>query len=180
MAADFPNLFAETDLTIPNMRADFQRITTPPPSHLIANVNIVPFVGSQCLVIVLQGEHIDIPGGTLEPGESYLQTAQRELVEEAGANLLNCTLFGAWHCQSANPKPYRPHLPHPAFYRLTGYGDVEQVGLPTNPPGGEQVIRVDLLNLDQAAYAFRAQGRPDLAELYQLAALIRSGSAELE
>jgi hypothetical protein len=30
----------------------------------------------------------DITGETLEPGETYLQTIQREMLEEAGAKLL--------------------------------------------------------------------------------------------
>ena len=41
--------------------------------------------------------------------------------------------FGAWHYFSTAPKPYRPHLPHPEFYRLVGYGAVEIIGTPTNP-----------------------------------------------
>ena len=68
--------------------------------------------------------------------------ARRELLEEAGAQLLTFELFGAWHCRSSAPAPYRPHLPHPESYRVVGYGEVALVGAPTNPPDGEQVIEV--------------------------------------
>lgn len=174
MAVDFPNLFAETDLTIPGMNARFQRLPASPPTHLISNVNVVPFIGNDCLVIVLSENHIDIPGGTLEAGETYLDAAKRELIEEAGAQLLDFNLFGGWHCRSSSPQPYRPHLPHPEFYRLTGYGNVRQIGLPANPLDGEQIIRVDRLSLRDAVQCFQTQGRDDLAELYQLAAYLRA------
>lgn len=109
----------------------------------------------------------------LELGESYLDTICRELLEEAGARLLTFEPFGAWRYFSFAPEPYRPHLPHPEFYRVVGWGEAVIVGQPQNPQGGEQVIDVACVPVEEASQRFLAVGRPDLAELYRLAAAIR-------
>jgi len=161
------------DVKYGTVSARFERRSEPPPDVLISNVNVVPFIGDRAVIIRLADGQYEVPGGTREPDEAYLDTARRELVEEAGARLLNYTLFGAWRCHSTSEKPYRPHLPHPEFYRVAGYGDVELVSQPTNPADGEQVAAVEVLNITEAAEAFIASERPDLADLYRLAAQIR-------
>src|SRR5690349_23515172 len=90
------------------IRAQFQQLDSPPPEHMISNVNVIPYVGDQWVMIRLESGAWEIAGGTCEPDEHYLDTARREHLEEAGA----------WKCESEAPKPYRPHLPHPNFYRL--------------------------------------------------------------
>ena len=51
---------------------------------LIANVRVVPFVGEMSFVIRFDNGDWDHPGGTLEPGELYLDAVRRELSEETG------------------------------------------------------------------------------------------------
>ncbi len=157
--------------------ARFAQRDAPPDDVQISNINVVPFVGTRVVIIQLEDGRYEVPGGTREPGEAYLDTARRELLEEVGARLIDYTPFGAWFCHSTSPQPYRPHLPHPDFYRLVGYGAVELVALPTNPPDGEQVAAVQVMTVDAAAQQFRAAGRPDFADLYRLAARIREGRA---
>ena len=171
MSADLQYLFE--DLKYGTVSAHFERRTELPPDVLISNVTVVPFIGDQVVIIRLVDGHYEVPGGTREPSEAYLATARRELIEETGARLLNYTPFGAWHCTSSAAKPYRPHLPHPEFYRVAGYSEVELVGQPTNPPDGEQVVAVEVLTVEAAAAAFVASGRPDLADLVRLAAQLR-------
>ncbi|HEV2107242.1 MAG TPA: NUDIX domain-containing protein [Thermomicrobiales bacterium] len=136
-------------------------------------MNTVPFVGDQVLVVQLDNGQVEMPGGTLEPGEHYEEAIARELVEEAGAEPRSFSPIGYWRCFSTAPSPYRPHVPHPTFARLVGISDVLIVGPPSNPEGGERVVSVDALSVPEAAERFIAGGRPDIAELYRLASAIR-------
>lgn len=93
-----------------------------------------------------------LPGGTREPGESLLDLARRELVEEAGAALLGGLLhFSAHLVDSERDKPYRPHLPHPRAYWGYAVARVQITGPPLNPPDGETVVEVLTLPPSQAA-----------------------------
>lgn len=151
----------------------FALLETAPPEELVSNINIVPFVGDQAVLIELENDGLEPVGGTLEPGETYQQTVERELMEEAGGRLLSLELFGVWHCHSSAPAPFRPHIPHPDFCRLVAYGDVEIVAQPQTLEGAERVRHVHVLPVEEAADRFRAHGRAELAELYLLAKRIR-------
>jgi 8-oxo-dGTP diphosphatase len=121
-----------------------------PSDDLISNVTVVPFIGDKCVLIFTKEWGWMIPGGTLEPAETYQQAARRELIEEAGAQLLDFNLIFAIRHESRLITPYRQHLPFPVFYRLVGYGGALIVGEPTNPVGGEEVLRVELLDVEEA------------------------------
>ena len=149
-----------------------------PPKHLIGNVNIVPFVGEDAVVLRVVGGRPEIPGGTLEPEEDYMAALHRELREEAGADLRSWAFIGAYRCHSVAIEPYRPHLPHPDFYRVVGYGEITLVAQPTNPPGGEHIVGVSVMPVDAAAELFRQWQRPDIAALFRLAAKCRHSARE--
>ncbi|RCW50027.1 NUDIX hydrolase [Paenibacillus prosopidis] len=136
---------------------------------LVSNISIIPTVGDQYVVMQLDNGKWELAGGTLEPNEHYMHALVREVKEELGAELVSYTLFGCFKCHSAADEPYRPHIPHPDFVRLVGYGEVKLVGSPLNPPDGEQVIAVDVVGIDEAVRRFEEIGRPDIAELYKMA-----------
>jgi hypothetical protein len=60
---DYPGLFAETKWG--PITARFEMVDGLPDSSLIANVNVVPFVGELCLVVRLASGEWEVPGGTL-------------------------------------------------------------------------------------------------------------------
>jgi 8-oxo-dGTP pyrophosphatase MutT (NUDIX family) len=163
----FPELF--TPVHWGPVEAVFVPRQTLPPRALIGNVNVIAFVGDDAVILRVADGRLEIPGGTLEPDEDYLAALRRELSEEAGARLRSFKLLGAWRCRSSASAPYRPHLPHPIFYRVVGYGDVDLLGPPTNPDGGEQIVDVAVVPVEEAAALFRRWQRPDIAALYALA-----------
>jgi 8-oxo-dGTP pyrophosphatase MutT (NUDIX family) len=165
----YPHLFCEVLWEWGPIRARFKKLETEPAHNLIAHINLVPRVGAKWLLLRHENGAWDIPGGTLEPGETYIEALQRELLEEAGAELRSFKILGAWHCNSLAKKTYRPHLPFPEFYRLVAYGQVELNSTPTNPPDGEQIAAVECVSLERAITNFKSCQRFDLAELYQFA-----------
>jgi 8-oxo-dGTP diphosphatase len=164
----YPSLFRETDWG--PVHAVFSLLETLPPAELISNINLLPYISDRWVSIQLEDGSWEVPGGTLEPGEDLLAAAQRELAEEAGARLVSLQPFGAWRCWPSANLPYRPHLPHPEFYRVAALAAVEQIADPGNPPGGEQVIAVSSASFTDTAGRFEQTGRPELADLYRLAA----------
>jgi 8-oxo-dGTP diphosphatase len=172
---DFPNLFGE--MTWGPLRCAFEMRDSAPPAELVGNVNCVPFVGEGCLVLLLRNGKTEIPGGTLEPGEAYEQAIRRELFEEAGARLASFAVLGAWRCRSSEPAPYRPHLPHPESYRVVVYGEASMAGEPRKGAGFEDVAAVERVSVEEAARKFESIGRPELADLYRLAAAVRAARA---
>jgi 8-oxo-dGTP diphosphatase len=141
---------------------------------LISNISIIPTVGDKYVVMRLEDGRWELIGGTLEPKEHHLRALEREVGEEIGAELVSFTPFGCFNCHSSASEPYRPHIPHPKFVRLLGYGEVRLIGKPLNPPDGEQVAEVELVDIDIAVGRFNEMGRRDIAELYLLAHQLRT------
>lgn len=167
-AARFPGLFSEQYVDYADCRLTFT--TAPVPDELVSRLHLVA-VTPEALVVVCRSEPgwRFLPGGTREPGESLLDLAERELMEEAGARLTSgLRYFGAHRADSVLPQPYRPHLPHPRAYWAYAAVRAEVVAVPTNPAGGEQVIEVRTLAPDPAA-GYIAEHDPVNADVLRLA-----------
>jgi 8-oxo-dGTP diphosphatase len=149
--AGFPRLagpryvdYADADVTF--------RLGTPPDDlvnrlHLVA---VTPL--GEVLVCESDRGWRYLPGGTREPGETLPQLAARELVEEAGARLLEpASVFGYFEVSAQGPAPYRAHLAHPQAAWAVGLARVEIVGPPTCPEDGEQITAVRRLSPEDAA-----------------------------
>jgi 8-oxo-dGTP diphosphatase len=179
---EFPALFGMTELGYAPIDARFVLLDGGRgfDERLVAHINVIPFVGDQdCIVVGFDTGDWTVPGGTLEPGEHWRAALERELLEEAGAYLRTYTPFAVLQCRSRTA-PYRPHLPHPDFYRLLGYGDVELGGAPAVPAGGEQTVAVEIMPIERAAAFLARKGKPWEADLYRLAATLRSGDEREE
>lgn len=146
-----------------------------PDESLISNISIIPVVGDQYVVMQLEDGRWELIGGTLEPGEHYMDGLRRELMEEIGAELVSYQPFGHFQCSSSAEAAYRPHIPHPNFIRLLGYGEVKIVAKPLNPEDGEKVSLVELVDIDEAVRRFESIKRYDIAEIYRLAHIVRTG-----
>jgi 8-oxo-dGTP pyrophosphatase MutT (NUDIX family) len=95
-------------------------------------VNVVALTQKRDIVLVNEYRHgtgeiaLELPSGTIEPGEAALAAAQRELLEETG--------FGGGHwyqtgCNAANPARQNNRIV--SFLAL----DVESISTPKTEPG---------------------------------------------
>ncbi|QPC84454.1 NUDIX hydrolase [Phototrophicus methaneseepsis] len=165
----YPDLF-KPEKWFGTTDVQFKLTETPPDAAFIGNVNIVPRVGEKWVMIFAEDwQTWEMPGGTLEPGESYQAALMRELREEAGAECTTYQPLGAWRCYN-HGQPYQPHIPHPLFYRYVVTGEVNITGKPLSLPGAETISKVEVVSLKKAVARFVKQGRPDVAALYEIAA----------
>ncbi len=169
-AERFPDLFRPHRRVWGDVPVMFAFEWGKPPPELVGNIRMVPFVGDHVVVARSAQFGPMIVGGTLEPDEHPMDTIKRELREEAGASLVSFQALGCARFHSDAPTPYRPHLPHPEWYWVIGYGDVEITGAPAEVEGGERIVAVDVLPPDEAARVFRDAGDGWAADLVMLAA----------
>jgi 8-oxo-dGTP pyrophosphatase MutT (NUDIX family) len=147
-----------------------------PPLQDVAGVELIPFIGEDCVVARLAGGRVMRPGGTSEALEHWAVTARRELAEETGAKLLTLHPFGVFRCRWQ--RPARPvwlvaHHPYPDYVRIIAWCDAVLAGPPGNPVGAEQVVEVLTVPPAEAAAMFVAQGQREYAELYLMADALR-------
>ena len=90
--------FVTEELTLPNGRdTEIGFIRHP------GSIAVVPLVEDQSVVMELQYRHpvgeylFEIPAGTIEPGESPLDCARRELIEETGFQAQDFIKLGTIH-----------------------------------------------------------------------------------
>jgi ADP-ribose pyrophosphatase YjhB (NUDIX family) len=94
------------------------------PRDCVTSVRVIVVVGDAIVVATNPGGSHPWPGGRLEPGESWLDAAVREVHEETGWHLDRDTVrvLGWLHLENLEPRPDDHPYPHPDFlqYVVTG------------------------------------------------------------
>ena len=99
-------------------------------SGTLTHAYAVPYVGNdECLVTCRQDGEWAIPGGTMEPGETWQETLYRELLEETGSRIDRYEPVGA----------YRVTRDETTF-RMICWAEVTQIQALTEPDTGPTSI----------------------------------------
>lgn len=104
------------------------------PDELVTSVRCLVTVGTKLVVCTnLDGITHPWPGGRRQRGESFVQTAAREVQEETGWLLRPDTfhLLGWLHLEHLKAQPMDYPLPHPDFCQVVGRAEaVDRLGGP--------------------------------------------------
>jgi 8-oxo-dGTP pyrophosphatase MutT (NUDIX family) len=136
------------------------------PTELVVSVRCVVTVLGRVLVCEDATLRTDVlPGGRCERGETWPQTARREVFEETGWNVdpAAMSMLGFIHFRHVSPVPDGHPFPHPDFLQVVMHG--EGTGTPENWVDVEGWVRrswlvsfeeADSLPLTAAGSAFLA------------------------
>jgi 8-oxo-dGTP pyrophosphatase MutT (NUDIX family) len=89
-----------------------------PPLDLVSSVRALVRKGDQILVVRDPASVHILPGGRREPGETLMQTLEREVLEETGWTIRNAQLIGLAHFQYLTPNHEDYRYPYPDFLHL--------------------------------------------------------------
>ena len=98
------------------------------PDELVTSVRCIVRVGAELLLSENEAEVHPWPGGRRESGESYAETALREVHEETGWRLEPASLrqLGWLHLHHLGPRHANPAYPYPDFLQLVFTGTAKQ------------------------------------------------------
>ncbi|MFU8772458.1 MAG: hypothetical protein ACNA8H_08575 [Anaerolineales bacterium] len=77
LESKYPHLFREMTWPWGPAQVKFQILDQLPPLELIAHVNLTPYLDNKWVIIQLADGSWEIPRGTLEPDELYLDAIKR-------------------------------------------------------------------------------------------------------
>ena len=166
--------FGELVSTFPSLQnparnAEFVPFDRTLADSLSGSSYVIPFVSeTECLVTRRTNGKWVLPGGTLEPGESWIDAAHREIMEETGALLDNLHPLGMFHCVSEDNRPRLPHIPHPVHVRVVSCANARQIRQPSDPDGDSTIVETKKVEYHAVDQLFDKDAQ-DFAALYHLA-----------
>jgi 8-oxo-dGTP pyrophosphatase MutT (NUDIX family) len=167
LATQYPDLLRPRHLS--RTTRQFLVCDESPPEGRIANVCLVPRLGSSWLYFVDESGSLQLPGGEKRRGETYRQTIERELWGAVGARLESLRLIGHWAIRSGADPSRTPRVVRGESFDLVASGQVQLVGSPVPAAGGDQTLEVRVAPLQRVVASFIADGQRDVADLYRLA-----------
>jgi ADP-ribose pyrophosphatase YjhB (NUDIX family) len=102
--------------------------TTLPPLDLVSSVRALVLQGDQILVVRDPISVHILPGGRREPGETFMQTLEREVLKETGWTIQSPRLIGLAHFQHLTPKHVAYRYPYPDFLHLVYAATADRYG----------------------------------------------------
>ena len=166
--AKYPTLSGLMGQLRPNVH--FRRFEEALASTICGSSYVIPFISySHCLVTRRSNGKWVLPGGTLEPGETWEEAGRRELKEETACTLGELNPIGMYYCVSQCDRARLPHLPHPEHVRVVSWADVVQnTSERLDPDTNSSIVEVRTVHYRQAAELFGPESA-DFGELYQFA-----------
>ncbi|MBM3934790.1 MAG: NUDIX domain-containing protein [SAR202 cluster bacterium] len=138
------------------------------PKELVTSARAVVLKGDTVLVSTNKDDRHLLPGGRVEPGETYEETVRRELLEEAGVEVRPLRQVGIVHLHHTSPKPSNYKYIYPDFlwavYHAEHVRDVPEAKVPDDYEISSELVPIaSLVEKDfgdhEIAYLKAATGR---------------------
>ncbi|MDE3000025.1 MAG: NUDIX hydrolase [Gemmatimonadota bacterium] len=170
--ARYPTLSGKVGQLRPNVC--FREFDIDLASTICGSTYVIPFVSdSHCLVTRRSNGKWVLPGGTLDPGETWEEAGRRELKEETGCTLGDLIPIGMYYCVSHRDRSRLSHLPHPEHVRVVSWANVIQnTAERFDPDSSSRIVEVWTVHFKRAAELFGPEAA-DFGELYQFAHILR-------
>ena len=138
-------------------------ISEPSVTHAYA----IPYVGRHTCIITKRGNGTWVlPGGTVETGETWQETLEREIFEETGSRILRCQPFGAYRV-----------IGNRTTFRVVCWADVEHIEEPNDPDGKRGITEIRFIRYSDAV-TYYTVANAHFGALYLLSHEIREQRSE--